>query len=113
MTSTQHTTTTAAHATLLPKHRELYFGGAWHQPHGGYAETFNPATGASLGPCAEADAVDVDAAAKAAHAAFRSWRLTAPDTGASSARDFAPPRGPTARSWPRWTRSTAATRCVR
>ena len=30
---------------VLPAHRDLYYGGAWHEPHGGYLETFNPATG--------------------------------------------------------------------
>lgn len=76
------------HASYLPKHRDLYFGGAWHAPHGGYAETFNPATGASLGLYADADATDVDAAAKAAHTAYRSWRLTAPEERAKALREI-------------------------
>jgi betaine-aldehyde dehydrogenase len=33
----------------LPRHRDLYYGGAWHRAHGGYAATFDPATGQSLG----------------------------------------------------------------
>ena len=65
-------------AAVLPKHRDLYYGGAWHQPKGGYADTYNPATGVSLGPCAEANAADIDAAVQAAHAAFREWRKTKP-----------------------------------
>ena len=58
--------------------RDLYYGGKWHKPRGGYVDTCNPADGASLGPCAEADGQDVDAAARAAHQAFREWRRTKP-----------------------------------
>jgi betaine-aldehyde dehydrogenase len=65
-------------AVKLPAHRDLYYGGAWHKPAGGYLETFNPATGESLGAAAEANSQDVDAAAKAAHAAARAWRATKP-----------------------------------
>ncbi|MEO8537824.1 MAG: aldehyde dehydrogenase family protein, partial [Betaproteobacteria bacterium] len=61
----------------LPKHRDLYYGGGWHRA-AGYAPTFNPASGAALGDCAEADAGDVDRAAQAAHAAFPAWRALAP-----------------------------------
>lgn len=84
----QDAATAADHLAILPRHRELYFGGAWHTPHGGYAETFNPATGTSLGQCAAADSIDVDAAAKAAHAAFRSWRYTAPEIRAKALREI-------------------------
>ncbi len=62
----------------LPGHRGLYYGGAWHEPAGGYAETLSPVTGETLGPCAEANAADVDAAVAAAHAAFKDWRGTKP-----------------------------------
>jgi betaine-aldehyde dehydrogenase len=65
-------------AGALPKHRDLYYDGAWHAPAGGYAETFNPATGESLGNAAEANAADVDAAVQAARRAFRSWSGTKP-----------------------------------
>jgi betaine-aldehyde dehydrogenase len=58
---------------VLPKRRDLYYGGKWHEAAGGYRDTINPATGESLGPCAEANAKDVDAAAQAAHQAFRQW----------------------------------------
>ena len=61
-----------------PLQRGLYYGGQWHAPHGGRAETFDPASGASLGACAEADATDVDAAVGAAHAAFGAWRALRP-----------------------------------
>lgn len=75
-------------ADLLPTHRDLYYGGAWHKPKGGYAETLNPATGASLGQCAEANAEDVNAAAEAAHQAFLSWRRTAPGVRAAALREI-------------------------
>jgi len=63
---------------ILPKHRDLYYGGKWQKPAGGYLETWNPATGASLGPCAEANAADADAAVRAAHQGFREWRRMKP-----------------------------------
>lgn len=63
---------------ILPKHRDLYYDGKWQKPKGGYLDTLNPATGDSLGPVAEANAADVDAAAKAAHRAFRDWRKVKP-----------------------------------
>jgi len=59
---------------ILPKHRQLYYGGGWHEPRGGYAETTCPATGESLGGWADADASDVDAAVEAAQAAAGAWR---------------------------------------
>ncbi len=65
-------------ATLLPRHRDLYYDGRWQAPRGGYADTYNPATGASLGPCAEANAEDVDAAVRSAHRAFLEWRRVKP-----------------------------------
>jgi hypothetical protein len=68
----------AAIEPILPKHRDLYYGGKWQKPQGGYLHTWNPATGESLGPCAEANAVDVDVAVRAANAAFKEWRRTKP-----------------------------------
>ncbi|MEI9915194.1 MAG: aldehyde dehydrogenase family protein [Methylovirgula sp.] len=62
----------------LPEHRGLFYGGEWHEPRGGYLETFNPATGESLGQAAEANEADVDAAVEAAHRAFATWRRLAP-----------------------------------
>ena len=62
----------------LPEHRELYYGGAWHAPVGGYTDTLSPITGESLGPCAAACAADVDAAVQSARQAFESWRATKP-----------------------------------
>jgi betaine-aldehyde dehydrogenase len=70
--------TDARIAAILPRHRDLYYGGQWRKPAGGHQETFNPATGTSLGQCAEANAADVDAAAQAAHQAYKSWRAVKP-----------------------------------
>jgi betaine-aldehyde dehydrogenase len=65
-------------ASILPKKRNLYYGGKWHKAKGGYQETFNPGTGESLGSCADANAEDVNAAVAAAQEAFISWRNTKP-----------------------------------
>src|SRR5450756_70163 len=62
----------------LPKQRRLYYGGQWHEPLGGYQDTINPATGTSLGRAAQANAADVDAATRAAQAAFAQWRQVKP-----------------------------------
>lgn len=65
-------------SSALPEHRDLYYGGAWHKPRGGFEDTWNPATGESLGPAPVANADDIDAAAKAAHAGFLEWRRLKP-----------------------------------
>ena len=54
----------------LPIHRDLYYGGAWQKPQGGYEPTWNPATGESLGDVPNANAADVDAAAQGDFPAF-------------------------------------------
>ncbi|MDY0012491.1 MAG: aldehyde dehydrogenase family protein [Rhodocyclaceae bacterium] len=74
---------------LLPQHRDLYYGGRWHKPQGGYIDTLNPATGLSLGPCAEANAADVEAAVQAAHAGWQDWRRTKPVERAALLRQVA------------------------
>lgn len=66
------------YSKVLPIHRDLFYGGAWHAPRGGYADTINPATGQSLGQVAEADATDVDAAVRAAEIGAACWRETNP-----------------------------------
>ena len=76
-------------ANILPKQRDLYFGGQWQKPKGGYVETLNPATGESLGLCAEANAEDVEAAVAAAHQAFAGWRKTTPAFRAAALREIA------------------------
>src|ERR1700721_2288398 len=63
---------------VLPKQRGLYYGGEWHEPRGGYGETYNPANAESLGAMAEANSADVDAAVQSAQAAFLKWRETKP-----------------------------------
>ncbi|UMA67136.1 aldehyde dehydrogenase family protein (plasmid) [Roseivivax marinus] len=63
----------------LPRHRDIYHGGAWHAPASGtYDDTLNPGTGASLGAVATAGRADVDAAVASARAGFREWRDVAP-----------------------------------
>jgi len=67
----------------LPRHRGLFYEGAWREPEGGYLDTINPATGQSLGKVAEANAADVDKAVRSAHKAFLDWRRWKPrDRGA-------------------------------
>ncbi|MDO9195405.1 aldehyde dehydrogenase family protein [Rhodoferax sp.] len=73
----------------LPSHRDLFYDGQWQRPQGGYVETVNPATGLSLGPCAEASAADVDAAVQAAHRAQRGWAGMKPVERAAVMRRFA------------------------
>ena len=59
----------------LPEHRQLYYGGAWHDAKDGATiETFSPGTGESLGHVAQAGAADVDAAVAAAREGFKVWR---------------------------------------
>ncbi|MEA2993604.1 MAG: betaine-aldehyde dehydrogenase [Alphaproteobacteria bacterium] len=70
----------------LPVHRDLYYGGAWHKPLGGYEPTWNPATGENLGNAANANAADIDAAAQAAHKAFVEWRRIKPTERAALMR---------------------------
>jgi betaine-aldehyde dehydrogenase len=64
--------------SFLPRHRDLYYDGKWQEPKGGYRDTWNPATGDSLGLAAEANAEDVDAAVKAAQRASLEWRRMKP-----------------------------------
>ena len=67
------------HLSLLPTHRQLYYGGAWHPSLKKSAtDLINPVTGASLGVAAEAGSADVDAAVAAAKAAFQIWRNVKP-----------------------------------
>jgi betaine-aldehyde dehydrogenase len=64
---------------ILPAQRGLYYGGAWHAPMaGGHAETFNPTYNEAITTAPVADAADVDAAVRAAHAAFPAWAATPP-----------------------------------
>jgi len=62
-----------------PSGRSLYFDGAWHHPASGrYDATLNPGLEEPIADVAQAGAADVDAAVRAARAAFRVWRDVAP-----------------------------------
>lgn len=77
------------HHAVLPRRRDLYYGGDWQRPLGGYVHTFNPATQDDLGPVASANAADVDRAVQAAQAAFLSWREVKPVERANALRALA------------------------
>jgi len=68
--------------SFLPQHRDLYYGGTWQKPQGGYLDTWNPATGESLGLCAEANSADVNSAVEAAKQAFTAWSQMKPSARA-------------------------------
>ena len=75
---------------VLPTHRDLYYGGAWHRPlAGNFFALVSPGTGQSLGHAADASADDVDAAVRSALEAFSSWRAVPPLERAKSLRAFA------------------------
>ena len=64
---------------VLPTQRGLYYAGAWHAPKAGvYAETINPTYNEAITTAPVADAADVDAAVRSAHAAFPAWAATKP-----------------------------------
>jgi betaine-aldehyde dehydrogenase len=66
-------------AGILPQQRGLYYGGAWHAPRaGGMAPTINPAYDEVIIEAPVAEAEDVDAAVRAAHAAFPAWAAVPP-----------------------------------
>ena len=70
---------TAANSTdpRLPRHRSLYYGGAWHASSaGGEIAVHCPATGEALGAAVDASADDVDRAVTAARRGFLCWRDT-------------------------------------
>jgi betaine-aldehyde dehydrogenase len=85
----EETSVTSIHERYLPQRRDLYYGGAWQVPSGGYAVTVSPATGEDLGACAEADAHDVDRAVAAAKEAFATWRYSLPQERATLLRRIA------------------------
>ena len=59
----------------LPRHRGLYYGGAWQATAGGRETALSsPGTGESLGTAVDASTQDVDRAVIAARQAFESWR---------------------------------------
>jgi len=80
----------AAVAAVLPRRRDLFYGGEWRPPVSGqFFSSYNPATGEDLGQAADANAEDVDRAVRAAHAAFPGWRATPPLQRAKLLREAA------------------------
>ncbi len=64
---------------ILPSHRGLYYGGAWHDSATGVRDTIlNPATGETLAEVATAGRADVDAAVAVARRGYLEWRDVAP-----------------------------------
>ena len=64
-------------ALWLDRHRrhfELFIGGTWQAPaEGAYFDTLDPSTGESLASVAQGSSADIDAAVRAARAAFPKW----------------------------------------
>jgi betaine-aldehyde dehydrogenase len=74
----------------LPRHRSLYYGGAWHASVTGREISGScPATGDALGNSVDATADDVDRAVGAARAAFPHWRDTPAQERAKTLRKAA------------------------
>ena len=74
----------------LPRHRGLYYGGAWHASAGGREiAVTSPSTGESLGTTVDATAADVDCAVVAARDAFLVWRDTPAQARAKAIRKAA------------------------
>ncbi|HFF8809467.1 TPA: aldehyde dehydrogenase family protein [Klebsiella pneumoniae] len=64
---------------VLPRFRNLYYGGSWHAPIGGELRAVNsPGTGAELCKVAEADERDVPLIVDAARNGFQQWRQIKP-----------------------------------
>src|SRR4030095_13531287 len=74
-----------SHDPRLPRHRDLYFGGAWHRGTRTIAVT-SPSTGESLGTTVDATAEEIDRAVAAARQAFFRWRDVAAQERASAIR---------------------------
>ncbi|HXX84644.1 MAG TPA: aldehyde dehydrogenase family protein [Casimicrobiaceae bacterium] len=75
---------------VLPDHRGLYYGGAWHESASGrVASIVNPSTGGPLAEVAIAGSADVDAAVAAAQSGFEAWRAVAPLERARILREVA------------------------
>jgi aldehyde dehydrogenase (NAD+) len=61
----------------------LFIDGAWHLPAAGeYFDTLDPSTGEKLASVAQGGAADIDAAVRAARAAFPKWRALTSHTRA-------------------------------
>ena len=72
--------------TWLDEHKrrfDLFINNRWVAPKDKkYADTFNPSNGTKLAEIAQGGKTDVDAAVKAARAAFKTWSKTSPHTRA-------------------------------
>ncbi|MDF9813782.1 aldehyde dehydrogenase family protein [Streptomyces sp. SPB162] len=62
----------------VPPSYAHWIDGRWHEPAQGHYAIINPATEEIVGRAPEASAADVDAAVRAARAAFDGWSRTAP-----------------------------------
>jgi betaine-aldehyde dehydrogenase len=63
----------------LPKSRDLYYGGEWHESAGGLRTSIeNPGTGEILAQVTHATTADLDAAVAAAQRGFAHWRRVPP-----------------------------------
>jgi len=80
----------SADLSILPSHRDLFYGGDWHAPLSRrYFDLTSPGTGEALGRAADGAEADVDAAVASARQAFAAWRDTPPLERAKSLRRFA------------------------
>lgn len=73
----------------LPRHRDLFYGGRWHAPAGGYRPTVNPANQRVLAQVAHANASDVHDAVSAAQQGFELWRRVPPSERGTMLREIA------------------------
>lgn len=79
-----------ARTALLPAHRNLFYGGAWHPAQSGRKmDVIDPARDAHTCQVDAAGPADVDAAVASARTAFDTWRRTAPMERADRLRAFA------------------------
>lgn len=90
-TSNEDVKMTDADGTLImPKNRDLFYGGKWHSPiRARTSDTFNPATGEVLASVGQAGVEDVDLAVQAAHRGFQIWRDVKPLERAKMLREIA------------------------
>lgn len=75
---------------VLPTHRDLFYGGQWHQPaEGQYADVHSPGTGQVLGKVAIAGKIDASNAVAQAVDGFKIWRNTPPLVRARTLKQIA------------------------
>ena len=72
----------------LPTQRGAYYGGKWHEPRGGRTTDRSiPVPASRSVSAADCGADDIDAAVKAAKAAFKEWRRVPPLERAQDAQE--------------------------